>query len=646
MIRLIRKELLQLVPIAYLWLAVYGISYLVQIFTERLDEQTFGGWCAEHCSLTPSYAITIVIMLITLVTAYSLFPREHDDSTVDFLRALPVSRRSIFIAKFLAAWILLIGLNILGYGTDYLLLQLNPQSISGRFYTDVWARLLLRDCLFAFVVLSHGILLSWFRTLGLIIYGIYFLLLMLFESSTGSAGLVSVFQFMTNEYHGSTLIMNYKAIAVHLGVACVCLLIAYQLWNRSDSARTGGKVHKRSTRIWQTLGGFAAFLTIVIAILGMIDSETGGATATELEVATTEHFRFVFNKDRAETVSYMLQHAESDYEKLGEILGVASLPHVRVDLSAESEHAAGLAKWKKIQMDLDAFRNDVSQRRVLIHEAAHVLQAVESDRAFSANFSATRFFIEGMAQYVSFLVVPETIRRESNWQLAAVAWKRQHIDFNDLIDEASFSERFDPELHYSLGDLWTAALVDTCGERILGDILRAAGREGAPMDLPATLFWRDIMREIRCELDTVNMRWRERLTDIHDNVDARRFPRFDKLIVSRDTELNQISIRASLEPFVDKDEPSEPLDKLIIGDMRFSARLANAAQIAATSPRVFRGTLETDQESGQAFVNFSIPDYLIPGNRFRYQLGLTPSRDSRYYYDTWRSGSAAVSPSD
>jgi len=74
-----------------------------------------------------------------------------------------------------------------------------------------------------------------------------------------------------------------------------------------------------------------------------------------------------------------------------------------------------------------------------------------------------------------------------------------------LIDESSFSQRFDPELHYSLGDMWTAALVDTCGESILGDILRAAGRDGAPLGLPATLFWRDTMREVRCELDTVLM---------------------------------------------------------------------------------------------------------------------------------------------
>jgi len=638
MSRLVRKELLQLVPIAYLWLAVYGISYIVQVFTERLDEQTFGGWCSEHCSLTPSYAVTIVIMLITLVTAYSLFPREHDDSTVDFLRALPVSRRAIFIAKFLAALILLVGLNFLGYGTDYLLLKLNPQTISGRFYPDVWANLLLRDCLFAFVILSHGILLSWFRTLGLIFYGIYFLLLMLFESSVGSAGVISVFQFMTNEFHGSTLILNYKAIGVHLAVAVVFLFLAYQLWNRSDSARTGGKVHKRSTRIWQSLGSVVAFLIIVVTILGMIDSGTGGRTSTDLEVASTEHFRFVFDRKRVKTAAYMLEHAEDDFEKLGSILGVETLPHIRVDLSAESEHAAGLAKWKKIQMDLDAFRNDVSQRRVLIHEAAHVMQAVESDRAFSSNFSSTRFFIEGMAQYVSFLVVPETERRDANWILASVAWKRQHIEFNDLIDEASFSERFDPELHYSLGDLWTAALVDTCGIEVLGDILRAAGRDKAPFDLPGMIFWRDTMREVNCELDTVNTRWRARLEELHAQVDQRRFPKFDKLIVNRDPDLNQITIRASLIPADGSDNYAD----MVLDGMRFSARLSNTAQLAATSPRVFRGVLRLNRETEQPEISFSVPDYLVPGNRFRYQLGLTPSRDSRYYYETWRSGSAAA----
>ena len=65
MIRLVRKELLQLIPIAYLWLAVYGISYLVQFFTERLDEQTFGGWCSEHCDVTVSYThLTLPTILL------------------------------------------------------------------------------------------------------------------------------------------------------------------------------------------------------------------------------------------------------------------------------------------------------------------------------------------------------------------------------------------------------------------------------------------------------------------------------------------------------------------------------------------------------------------------------------------------------
>jgi len=83
----------------------------------------------------------------------------------------------------------------------------------------------------------------------------------------------------------------------------------------------------------------------------------------------------------------------------------------------------------------------------------------------------------------------------------------------------------------------------------------------------------------------------------------------------------------------------------ILSDMRFAARLSSTAQIASTSPRVFRGTLERDEQSGQAVVSFAVPDYLVPGNRFRYQLGFTPSRDSRYYYGTWRNGSAASNAS-
>ena len=188
MIALLAKELRQLAPIAWLWLAILAFGYATRFFTERIDEQTFSGWCEGYCDPGTGALIAAVLILLTTVTAYSLFPREHDDSTIDFLRALPLSRGRIFVAKVLAGWLLLCGVNVLSYGIDAVLLASNPESLGGRFLGQVWWTLLWRDCAFAFVILSHGVLLSWFRTTGLVVYALYVLLLMWYESTQGSAG--------------------------------------------------------------------------------------------------------------------------------------------------------------------------------------------------------------------------------------------------------------------------------------------------------------------------------------------------------------------------------------------------------------------------------------------------------------------------
>ena len=150
MLKLYLKETRQLLPIGALWLVVVALNYIVQFFTERFDEQTFGGWCEGYCDYNSSATVVIFTALIALVTAYSLFPREHDDATIDFLRALPVSRSSLFIGKVLAAWMLLCLINVLSYALDAIILSFNPESIGGRFYPQVWGTLLWRDCLVAF----------------------------------------------------------------------------------------------------------------------------------------------------------------------------------------------------------------------------------------------------------------------------------------------------------------------------------------------------------------------------------------------------------------------------------------------------------------------------------------------------------------
>ena len=400
------------------------------------------------------------------------------------------------------------------------------------------------------------------------------------------------------------------------------LFVAQRLWSRTESAAAGGDgaakgERRRGRAVLGALVFAFSFAGLAALMLYLSDGQRGGVLDADLVTASSEHYRFVYRESDAATVAYLLEHAESDLADIADMLDATELPLVRVDLTAANEHAAGLAGWKKILMDLGSFEEDISQRRVLAHEMTHVLQSTESSRALARQFATTRFFIEGMAQHVSFEVVPEPARRASNHALAAVAHARQGIRFEDLINDAAFGARFDPELYYSLGDLWTLALVDACGEEVLGDFLRAAGREGVSRDIGGERFWRDTFRETGCELDAVNSVWAKRMTTLFESVDQRRFPEFEDVVVVRDPDAGVVRLDAMLSSPLGAPLPPE----------RVVVRVKDDERLSAGVDPVFSGTLELEGEAPR--VRFAIPDRAVSGERFRYQLGYEPAASER-----------------
>ena len=626
MTQLLLKELRQLWPIAWLWIGIVTLSVVGELMSSRIDEASFASWCGGSCDLGVDTGTAVFTMLLILVTAYSLFPREHDESTIDFLNALPISRATIFTAKLVAAWVLVCGLILFAYLITALSLSFNPQSIDGKFYFIVDRTLFLRDCAFAFVILSHGIFLSYFRTVGLLLYAAYLLILMWLETQFGSIGAWSVFQMVSNRYHGQTLLVDFSAILSHVLAAIVLLFISYRLWSRADS-RPKNVTSRRSAKRWvASLSAVGAFFVVTLIMVFQVGRQTGSVSMEDNISAQTEHYRFVYRQSDAEVAKYLLSNADTDYLAMAALLDASTLPEIQANMSVESEHAAGLAKWKKILMDLSDFENEFSQRRVLSHETAHVFQAVESDRGLSRNFNASRFFIEGMAQYASFAIVPETQRRKSNWRIAAVAWDRQKIRVDQLMDDAQFRAKFDPELYYSLGDIWTDALVRTCGLHSLGALLRAAGRQAAPVDLSPEYFWRDTLQFIGCEFEDVNDAWRKQLRSVLDTQGDADFPHYVEVSIRREAESGRVQFRAALRSVTDTSLPT-----------RFYLRIASTAKLTAQVDRLFFGQL--DGETDDWHVDFSVPASAIPSQRFRYQLGYMPETNSRAYFDRWVNGS-------
>ena len=623
---LLIKEMRQLKPIVYLWLGIIALGYAFELATSRIDEESYASWCSEYCDVGVQIPAAIITMVLVLVMAYSLFPREHDDATIDFLTALPVSRRAIFIAKFCAAWLLLCALIVFEHALSAGLLALNPASIDGRFYPKIDTTIMLRDCMFAFIILSYGIFLSWFRTLGLLLLCIYLLVLWWAESSLGSVGVFSVFRVMENAYDGQSLVVHRSALITHALVAIVLLVVAQRLWSTRES-RPHDAQKKISGRRWLSiLSGIAGFTVLAVAMMYQVGVGSGQLADVGTVATATDHYRFVYAAGAEERAQQLIDSADADYLELAELLAAEKPPTIQVDLTARSEHVAGLATWKKIKMDLSAFRDADAHRRVLSHESAHVFQAVESDRALARNYNAARFFIEGMAQYTSFTLAPDEKRRSSNWHVAAVAWKRQHITFQSLINDANFGETHDAELYYSLGDIWTDALVASCGQDVLGNLLRAAGRPDAPQDLSPAMFWRDTLQYTGCELESVNATWRRQMAGLFESFGDAQFPQFSDVVIRPETDSSRILIQARVS--------AASADQL---PQRFSIRIGSDAQLSAAVNPVFTGKLS--DEAGHWSVEFSVPGSAIPRKRFRYQLGYVHQADARAYFDRWQNGS-------
>jgi len=628
MMRLMAKELKQLLPYVILWLSLLALYIGVQLSTVRIDESSYLSWCDQYCNVGSNTDIALFNIVLYMIAAYSLFPREYDDSTIDFLRSLPVSRSRIYIAKILSAWVLLCLLLLLERVLQFSLLSFNTQSITGTRYWHTDLLFFTRECLFALVVVAHGVIISWFRAVGLVIYSAYLVVLVWVEAKSSQSGggdtnLFNVLSFYNNEYDGPNLLVDWNTIVFHVAMAIVLLIIGYVLWTNTDSKPRAPGASKFS-RVFPIALSVLAFVLITGYMLYLMLLTS---IEPEVEKLDTDHYKFTYRSADKTAMQELSNFAESDYDALVELLGVAQPPVIRVDMTSDSAHALGLASWKKIRMVLESEQDvDPLYRRVLSHETAHVFQSVESNRTLADSANSVGFFIEGMAQYTSFSIVPDVKSRESNWLVSSVAWQRHNIKFDEMANRNIFESRYDPELLYGIGDIWVEAMAQTCGESSVGDLLRAVGRDNAPPGLAGATFWRTHLQFIGCDLESVNNQWRQLMQAALNERQSGAFPYFENVVVDSAGTADLITISAEIR-----------VDEFGELPQNYYVRIQSEASLTSAVSPVLDGKLVRDGE--QTRVEFSVLPRLIGGKRFKYQLGYTPIPDSRTYYEQWRSGS-------
>lgn len=624
MTRLIWCQIKQLLPFVLLWAALATMFYGLEFSTNRIDELSYLDWCADYCDVGSNFDLVLFTIFLYMLAAYYLFPREFDDGTIDFVRSLPVTSAQIFVSKILAAWFLISVLIFAEAAINSAFLSFNTQSITGTKYWANDATMIARNVLFAFVIVSHGVFISWFRTLGLILYCGYLIGLIWLEQSSGVSGAYNIFRFFNNEYDGQRLLLDWPVITKQMIAAVVLLVISYVLWTNRESKPAVAR-NSRFSKYLPALVSVVAFLVLTATLGGMMLSAINDSDRDNILQLTTEKYRFAYKLSDESRMLELIQYADDDYRKLATMLGVTSPPDVHADMTSQSTHALGVASYNKIRMVLSAGEPvDPVYRRVLSHETAHVLQTIESNRLLGFAGNSVGFFIEGMAQHTSFQLVPDPPAQQTNWAISSVSWKRNNINFATLANRAAFEALYDPELLYGIGDIWAAAMVDQCGESSLGDLLRSIGDKKAPKSLAGAAYWRHHLNKVGCSLEQVNHRWQEIMQSILDDGTDGGFPTYKDVSVSVRDEALVVNARA-----VHEENAPRP--------QRYYIRVAGETKVANTVSPIRLGKY-TDSDT-HTDVEFNVPLREIEGRRFSYQIGYVPFPDSRYYFEKWRSGS-------
>ena len=623
---LIRKELRQLLPFAVLVFVFLSVDLLYVPLTERLDEHSFAGGDFARGG-TPA----VLLLLLALVGAFSLFPREQEEGTLDFLYSLPMRRRDVFLAKVAAAAMVLMAGVLYWCARDWLLQLANRQSFArGQLRLSTAGPLCFLYGAYVLIVLGYGLLLSVLRRLGLVLGGLLWWLLAVIEEATPSRAFLNPTNLLDLEHRGAGPLLPWRALGVHGGLAVASLLLAYVLWT-VPAERIAALRGRLIAKLWVRLSlGLLGVGVIALVLHQAFKGPGGGRPAVSYQPWAparfeTRHYQFTYPAELRGSAMDLMRQADGAYEEVRRLLRARTAPPIVADLTEASQEHAGLGGWQKIRMDIRGGDDGRTYLRTLHHETTHVFAASESDRRLLDHAGSTKFFDEGLAQHVAHRLVPDGRLLDDQRLLGAISWKRQRIEVDDLVDDRRFGDKFCEDLFYPLGELWVEALARVCGAAAPGDVLRAVRREGAPRELAGRALWQDTLQAIGCELEAVNAAWLRQMERVlaRRAEDVRRVPRLSGGVLRADGD--HVVLAAYVEP-----GPGGPPDPWL----DYVVRVRGSSDTPEHEVRRHQG--QPRQGASPLVVEFRVPRQDLQGERFDLQFGFVFAQGAGEYYERWQ----------
>jgi hypothetical protein len=562
---LLWKEWMGLRPFAILIVVLCLMSEFYESATSFSDMRPI--WDSELIGWNGGIGLLIFSVIISL----GILVREQDDGTLLYLDGLPLSRGSVYLAKWVAATALTAASGYLDLAVASGYEMLSRTSSSPPFPWRSMAVLMgLMACQAAFLV-SLMFFLSIFRRWALLLLGgLFFLVYQLKSLQFPYAVFLDPLELVQKpEQMGDRWIVPWN----HLGALFVMGSGFYLMGLLFFSIRPGSFSALGRGR-WAAVLRVGSKLLLPLATVVMVgaliifiakneedDEDSTPVILEELrpqpsggnQIIQTDsaHFEFIHRKNDSEKVQQLMPLADELFLKVADFLEVPAemrASRIVVDTTSNlSRHAAGQAHWKKIRMGLTHNEGRLTNEAILGHELAHVLIDQLTDDRLKDEFGATRWFHEGLASYVEYRFFQNEKTREQSERGLALAASWGEVDFAELVDNEELSKLRDSNLVYPAGMLWMKAAVDVYGDDAPAKLLRAIARPEAPRKLKGLALWRDTCLAAGLDLERIRSRFRVMLKELQDKHQetCSLFPEITEATVSKAD--GEIVIRPKLE---------------------------------------------------------------------------------------------------
>lgn len=511
---LLGKELRTLAPYAACIAALSLVTAIYLLATEMPDRQTFDPARWLDKSRSDSLAI---LALFSMLLGAGLLMQESEQRTLLFLDGLPLSRTRIFLAKVLAALLVIALVPLLDFGGDIFFGYLSRTSIDGPFPWQFIGAEVALQLLAGLYLIALAMLISYTRAWFPLVTGLVFLAyLWLRDRGLHWLAFFDTYTLLGPSYVHGKVLVSWRHVGAHLAGVAGFLGIAW-LSFLSLGDRVQFAVDRLGRLRFLAMLGFGVrWLAPVVWIIALIKVMSGSSDFSNLPSDApvgekafaqreTKHYEFLYRSAQSQLARPLLAAADSIYEQVAGFLGAPpAASRVVVDLASPViSHAAGQTNWTKIRMPLTEDASLVEQTLILGHETTHVFIEQLSDGRLDSRFNEVRFLHEGLATYVELQLFGSEKDRARNRREIAGAWSRGKVPLEYLMNNDALSKLREPNLAYALGEAFARALVESEGRDAPARLLRAFARKNAPTGLHGEALWRDTMQAAGLNFDRV-----------------------------------------------------------------------------------------------------------------------------------------------